>query len=88
MVEHLVLVTVFKFYSRTGLLYCGTEKDVKPVINSLAVNGIKHEILSGAEVNKKYSEQLKIPHDNVCVWEDDGGILMASKAVATFQVHA
>ena len=76
------------FFSRTGLLYCGAENDVRPVINSLTVHGVKHEVLRGAEVNVKYNEQLNVPDDDVCVLEDDGGILMASKAISTFQVPA
>lgn len=74
-----------KLYHQTGVLYCGKESDVEPVINSLSAAGVPHKVLSGAEVNEKYSDQLNLPHDNVCVWEDDGGILVASKAIAAYQ---
>lgn len=39
------------------------------------------------QVNKRYSKQLCLPSDTVGVFEEDGGILMAKKAVAAYQVN-
>ena len=38
------------------------------------------------KANEKYSEQLSLPSSMECVFEEDGGILMASKAVNAYQV--
>ena len=38
------------------------------------------------QVNERYRNQLCVPSDAVAVFEEDGGLLMASKAVAAYQV--
>ena len=38
------------------------------------------------QANKKYPHQLILPPHYECVLEEDGGILLASKCVAAFQV--
>ena len=43
------------------------------------------QVLSSAEANKRYPP-LKIPNDYGCVFENDGGILLADKAVKAIQV--
>lgn len=61
---------------------------VESVVTSLSTHGVAHEVLSGSEVNSKYPQQLKLPEDFTCVFEEGGGILRASKAVFAFQVNA
>ena len=39
-----------------------------------------------SQVNGRYSKQLCFPANTECVFEEDGGILMATKAVAAYQV--
>lgn len=38
------------------------------------------------QANEKYSKQLSLPETTICLYEEDGGILMAKKAVAAYQV--
>jgi len=52
----------------------------------MQVNNIPHKTMTGREANKQYSQQLKLPNDYLCVFEEWGGILRAAKAVATLQV--
>ena len=54
--------------------------------SSLAREGIEHEVFSGSEANRRYPDQLTLPRDYKCVFEKDGGILLASKAVGAMQV--
>ena len=86
----MVLCVMF-INSKTGVLVFG-EKGLKggteSVINALSENSIPHDVLSGAEVNARYSDQLKVPDRYVCTFEHSGGILRANKAVATLQVCA
>ena len=59
---------------------------VNSVESSLAREGIEHEVFSGSEANRRYPDQLTLPRDYKCVFEKDGGILLASKAVGAMQV--
>ena len=56
------------------------------VESSLAREGIEHEVFSGSEANRRYPDQLTLPSDYKCVFEKDGGILLASKAMGAMQV--
>jgi hypothetical protein len=38
------------------------------------------------QANERYSNQLSLEQELSCVYEEDGGILMASKAMAAYQV--
>ncbi len=38
------------------------------------------------QVNRRYPKQLSLPLDTACVFEEEGGVLMAAKAVAAYQV--
>lgn len=38
------------------------------------------------QANERYSKQLCLPAGTKCVYEEDGGILMAKKAVTAYQV--
>ena len=60
---------------------------VAEIAQSLASNGISYEEFSGEEANKRYPDQLKLPANTKCLYEKDGGILCANKAVAAFQVR-
>ena len=71
--------------SKTGTIIFGGS-DVDHFIKSLEANNIEHQVLSGEEANLKYPHQLQLPNDYTCVFEEYGGILRASKAVATIQV--
>ena len=56
------------------------------VVSSLASHGIEHEVFSGSEANRRYPDQLTLPSDYMCIFEKDGGILLADKALAAIQV--
>ena len=71
--------------SKTGTIIFGGS-DVDHFIKSLEANNTPHQVLSGEEANLKYPHQLQLPNDYTCVFEEHGGILRASKAVATIQV--
>lgn len=75
-------------FRRTGILVFGPANSVSvaETAKSLASNGIFHEAFSGEEANKRYPHQLKLPANSKCVFEKDGGILFANKALAAFQV--
>ena len=64
----------------------GGDGGVNSVESSLAREGIEHEVFSGSEANRRYPDQLTLPSDYKCVFEKDGGILLASKAVGAMQV--
>ena len=49
-------------------------------------NSVPYQVMPARDANKKYSDQLQLPEDYLCLIEEDGGILRASKAVATLQV--
>lgn len=54
-------------------------------VQSLGERQVPHEVFTGEEANRRYP-QLKIPADYRCVFEKDGGILLADKALTAFQV--
>ena len=54
-------------------------------VQSLEEKQVPHEVFNGEEAKSRYP-QLKIPADYRCVFEKDGGILLADKALAAFQV--
>ena len=59
---------------------------INATITSLKANSEEYEVLTAEEVNSRYSEQLQIPADCKGVFEKDGGVLLADKAVAAYQV--
>ena len=59
---------------------------VSETIKSLEESGVAYDVFSGEEANRRYP-QLKVPPDFICVFEKDGGILLADKALAAFQVR-
>ena len=73
---------------RTGILVFGppTDPDVLSTARSLASGNVPYEELSGREANRRYPQQLKLPEDHRCVFEEGGGILNAQRAVLAFQV--
>ena len=60
--------------------------DVQSYIDSMRECEVSHEVLSGKEANRRYPHQLKLPDSYSCVFEEDGGILRANKALAALQV--
>ena len=42
--------------------------------------------MSGKEANQHYPKQLQLPDDYIAIFEGDGGILRANKALAAMQV--
>ena len=70
------------------MLVFGPDKNpaVRKVCESLKANGVTHDVYSADETMKRYPDQLTLPSDHIGVFERDGGILQASKAVQTFQV--
>ena len=54
-------------------------------IQCLEVNGIPYEVFGGEEANRRFSV-FKLPAEFKCVYDKDGGILLASKALTAFQV--
>ena len=61
-------------------------RKVNYVATSLSTHGVAHQVFSGSEANSRYPQQLNLPENYKCVFEEDGGILRASKAVAALQV--
>ena len=59
---------------------------IRNVCESLKANDVAHDIYSADETVSRYPDQLELPSDHIGVFEKDGGILQASKAVQTFQV--
>ena len=57
------------------------------VATSLSTHGVAHQVFSGSEANSRYPQQLNLPENYKCVFEEDGGILRASKAVAALQAR-
>ena len=78
----------FSLHRPTGLLWCGPQEvaAIDDVVRSLKANSEEYEVLTAEEVNSRYSEQLQLPADYKCVYEGDGGVLLADKAVAAYQV--
>ena len=76
--------------SQAGVLVFGergAKGGTESVIDALRDNDIPHDVMSGAEANARYPDQLKLPNGYICAFEGSGGILRANKAVATFQVR-
>jgi sarcosine oxidase/L-pipecolate oxidase len=82
-------------FHKTGIIVFGdkfkNESDndqwsgISEFIKSLEANHISHQVMSAQEVNDKYPEQLQLPADCTCVYEEYAGILRASKAVNALQ---
>ena len=53
----------------------------------MKANGVAYETLSDQELNCRYPKQFSVPSSSECVFEKDGGILKATKAVQVLQVH-
>ena len=62
------------------------DDSIQPYIDSMKVNNVPHQVMSGREANERYPQQLKLPEDYLCALEHEAGILRASKAVAVIQV--
>ena len=60
---------------------------VSSTARSLASGRVPHQTFSGREANRRYPQQLKLPEDYTCVFEEGGGILNAQRAVLAFQVY-
>ena len=60
---------------------------VSSTARSLASGRVPHQTFSGREANRRYPQQLKLPEDYTCVFEEGGGILNAQRAVLAFQVQ-
>ena len=60
---------------------------VQQTIKSMKIANIPHDVLSGAEINRRFPKQMKIPDDYMCVIEEDAGILYAQKALRAMQVN-
>ena len=71
--------------SQTGILIFG-DNDVEKYIQALRNNNHPHTVMTGKELTDKYTDQLKLPDDYVCVMEQHGGLLEASTAVGALQV--
>ena len=56
------------------------------MVSSLVRHGIEHEVFSGSEANRRYPDQFTLPSDYMCIFEKEGGILLADKALAAIQV--
>ena len=88
-------VPLILFSSKTGIYVFGSKdskgslkgSSVADYIQSMEDNGVSHRVMTAKEVNDDYNDQLKLPDDYLCVSEEDGGILRASKAVDTLQVQ-
>jgi sarcosine oxidase/L-pipecolate oxidase len=76
-------------YKCTGVMVFGENGDpyVQQTIKSMKIASIPHDVLSGAEINRRFPKQMKIPDDYVCVIEEDAGILYAQKALRAMQVN-
>ncbi|XP_064399922.1 peroxisomal sarcosine oxidase-like isoform X2 [Halichondria panicea] len=76
-----------KLYTNTGILVFGprTSPDLKKTIASLHINEVEHEVLTAEEAMLRYPHQLDLPFDHKCVFERDGGTLLATKAVSVIQ---
>ncbi|XP_011404967.1 PREDICTED: uncharacterized protein LOC100633392 [Amphimedon queenslandica] len=81
-----------QLYHKTGIIVFGPEKSasnsrkrIQDYIKSMEDNGVSHRVMRAKEVNDEYKDQLKLPDEYLCVSEEDGGILRASKAVDTLQ---
>ena len=75
--------------SRTGILMFGpNEKSglLEDVVSGLVRHNIEYETFSGSEANRRYPDQLTLPSDYMCIFEKEGGILLADKALAAIQV--
>ena len=56
------------------------------VVSGLDRHKIEYEVFSGSEANRRYPDQLTLPSDYMCIFEKEGGILLADKALAAIQV--
>ena len=85
----LKIILSYMYYNRkTGSIIFAEEKIglVQRYAKSMEDNLVPHQVMPAREANEKYSDQLQLPEDYLCLTEEDGGILRASKAVATLQV--
>ena len=82
-------LALFSLNRRTGVMVFGENGDpyVQQTIKSMKIASIPHDVLSGAEINRRFPKQMKIPDDYVCVIEEDAGILYAQKALRAMQVN-
>ena len=73
---------------KTGVLALGKANDssIDLYHSSLDFNGVPHKVLTGREAKRLYPRQLSIPDDDQCIFEPNGGILKASKALRILQV--
>ena len=73
---------------KSGIVCIGKKgsPEYKLYINAMKANGIPYEILSAQELNCRYPGQFSVPSSCECVFEKDGGVLKATKAVRILQV--
>ena len=73
---------------RTGILVFGPPDCdyIVQTAESLQANSVPHKVFTGKDANMKYSLQLQIPDWYKCIYESDGGIIFANKALLAFQV--
>ena len=64
----------------------GRRNLVQHYAESLTAVGVTHKLMSGKEANQRYPMQLQLPDDYITIFEGDGGILRANKALAAMQV--
>jgi monomeric sarcosine oxidase len=71
-----------KLYTKTGGIDFGAPDDpgIQKIISTLNETGIAHEILSVAETRKRYP-QFGLPEEMTVLFQEDAGILSASKCV-------
>lgn len=75
-------------YRKSGIACIGKKgsPEVELYVDSMNANGVANERLSAQELNRRYPKQFNIPTSSVCVFERDGGVLKATKAVRALQV--
>ena len=73
---------------KTGILMFGEADNCKlrAYIDSMKGCGIPYETFSGKEATRRYPHQLKLPDNYSCVFDQDGGLLRANRALAALQV--
>ena len=81
--------SLFSLFSlrKTGKLVFGSASKVNAYYDSIHdKKKVSCVLMTSKETNEKYSKQLKLPDDFVCVFEDDAGLLKADVALAALQV--
>ena len=84
-----ILLHIIVPWRQTGYLEFGpsTAKELNATAAALRACGVPHQIFSGQEANRRYPNQLKLPPTHKCIYQDEGGILYAHRALMAFQVE-